>query len=69
MTEDSILRERITSCEQRQSYATVFIVVGVIAQQTGDLFSSTTTEYIGVVNILAGIGILVYSMYRSLADY
>jgi len=69
MLENSILRERITSCEQRQSYATGFIIVGVIAQQTGDLLSSTTTEYLGVVNILAGLGILVYSMYRSLADY
>jgi len=58
MLENSILRERITSCEQRQSYSTGFIVVGVIAQQTGDLLSSTTTEYLGVVNILAGLAFL-----------
>jgi len=69
MVEKSILRERIASCEQRQAYAAIFVSVGIIAQQSGNLISSAIIEYAGLVNILVGIVILVYSMYRSAIDY
>lgn len=47
----------------------MLIALGVAAQQSGSFFDYWTVEYLGVINILGGLGILVYSMYRSLVDY
>lgn len=69
MSENSILQARLDSCERRQAAAGMLIALGVAAQQSGSFFDYWTVEYLGVINILGGLGVLVYSMYRSLVDY
>ncbi len=69
MSENSILKARIDSCERRQTVAGILIAIGVAAQQSGSFFDCWTVEYLGVVKILAGLAVLTYSMYRSVVDY
>jgi len=69
MIENSILRDRIKSCEMRQTIAAVLISMGVVSQSLGEHTEYSFLEGLGVIHILAGLGILVYSMYRSAVDY
>lgn len=69
MSEYSILRARLLSCERRLVYSGLFTGVGVSFLLMGKLIPSFSVEFMGITSILCSLGILVYSMYRSLVDY